>query len=226
MPAVACRLVISFAASTWGNADVTPPVCFRSSDHGGLAARAHGQPVERVHRVGVLMSGAESDLQQQERWEAFRSSFEALGWSNGRNVHIDVRFAGSPDRFESIAKEIIVLRPDVIFVQSTGFVMSVAREIRAIPIVFTNVSDPIGAGLVATLARPGGNITGLMLLESSVAGKWLSMLKEISPSLRRVALMGNPKTSAYDYFLRTTRGGGARTQDRRDIECGGGYRQP
>jgi len=155
-------------------------------------------------RVGALMSGPETDPQQRERSNAFLTSLEALGWSNGRNVQIDLRFAGHPDRFTSLAKEIVALKPDVIFVQSTGFVVALARETHAIPVVFTNVSDPIGAGLVKTLARPGGNLTGLMLLEASVAGKWLSMLKELSPGLKRAALVGNPRTSAFDYFLRTT----------------------
>jgi putative ABC transport system substrate-binding protein len=149
------------------------------------------------------MSGAENDPQQQERWQAFRDSFQSLGWSNGHNIQVDVRFAGRPDRFEALAKEAVASHPDVIFVQSTGFVTAVARQTRDIPTVFTNVSDPIGAGLVATFARPGGNLTGLVLLEASIAGKWFAMLKEISPSLKRVALMANPKTSAFDYFLRS-----------------------
>jgi putative ABC transport system substrate-binding protein len=176
----------------------------------GLAAAlaswpAVGQPSGGLRRVAVLMSGAEDDPQQKERWEAFRQSFESLGWTNGRNILLDVRFAGRPDRFETVAREAIALSPDVIFVQSTGFVTAVARQTRDIPTVFTNVSDPIGAGLVATFAKPGGNMTGLVLLEATIAGKWLSMLKEISQGLRRAALMGNPKTSAYEYFLRSAR---------------------
>jgi putative ABC transport system substrate-binding protein len=165
---------------------------------------ARAQPPRTSPIVGVLMSGFEADPQQQARWQGFRHGLEKLGWSDGRNIHIDIRFAGKPDEFEWLAKDMVALRPDVIFVQSTGFVGAVARHTKTIPIVFTNVSDPIGAGLVANLARPGGNLTGLVLLEASVAGKWLSMLKEMSPRLRRATLVGNPKTSAYDYFLRTT----------------------
>lgn len=165
---------------------------------------ARAQQGDRTRRVGALMSGMETDPEQIARWDAFRESLEGLGWLDGRNVRIDVRFAGRPDRFEPLAKEMVALQPDAIFVQSTGFVTTVARQTRTIPIVFTNVSDPIGAGLVETLARPGGNLTGLMLLEASVAGKWLAMLKEMTPRLKRVALLGNPKTSAYEYFLRTT----------------------
>jgi ABC-type uncharacterized transport system substrate-binding protein len=161
------------------------------------------QPV-RLPRVGVLMSGLETDPEQTARWVGFKEALERLGWSVGHNVQLDVRFAGGPSRFELLAKELIATQPDVIFVQSTGFVAAVARQTNTIPIVFANVSDPIGAGFVATMARPGGNLTGLVLYESSVAGKWLSMLKEMAPQTKRVALIGNPKTSPYDYFLRTS----------------------
>ena len=169
-----------------------------------LAARAQ-QPV-RLPRVGVLMSGLETDPEQTARWIGFKEGLERFGWSVGHNVHVDVRYAGGPARFELLAKEMIATRPDAIFVQSTGFVATVARQTNSIPIVFANVSDPIGAGFVATMARPGGNLTGLVLYESSVAGKWLSMLKEIAPGIKRVALIGNPKTSPYDYFLRASQG--------------------
>ena len=167
-----------------------------------LAARA--QQIGSIRRVAALMSGREADPQQQERWEGFRESLAQLGWEDGRNLRMEVRFAGGASRFESLAKEIVALQPDVIFVQSTGFVAAVARQTHTIPIVFTNVSDPISAGFVGTLARPAGNLTGLVLLESSIAGKWLSMLKEVAPATKRVALVGNPKTSPHEYFLRTS----------------------
>ena len=150
------------------------------------------------------MSGSETDPQQKARWDGFRESLEQLGWSEGRNVRLDVRFAGGPSGFEQIAKEIVDSHPEVIFVQSTGFVAAVARQTNTIPIVFTNVSDPIGAGFVATLSRPGGNLTGFVLLESTIAGKWLAMLKEMAPRLTRVALTGNPKTGPYEFFLGAT----------------------
>jgi putative ABC transport system substrate-binding protein len=120
-------------------------------------------------------------------------------------MRMELRFAGGAGGFEALAKDVVALQPDVIFVHSTGFVAAVARQTRTIPVVFANVSDPIGAGFVASLARPGGNVTGLVLLESSIAGKWLSMLKEVAPGIKRVALVGNPKTSPHEYFLRTTR---------------------
>jgi putative ABC transport system substrate-binding protein len=175
---------------------------------GGAAAWpavARAQQADQIRRVGALMSGIETDAEQKARWDSFRKSLEGLGWLEGRNVHIEVRFAGGrSSKFESLAKEMVALQQDIIFVHSTGFVAAVARQTRTIPIVFANVSDPIGAGFVGSLARPGANLTGLVLLESSIAGKWLSMLKEMAPALKRAILVGNPKTSPYDYFLRTT----------------------
>jgi putative tryptophan/tyrosine transport system substrate-binding protein len=101
-----------------------------------------------------------------------------------------------------LAKELVAVQPDVIFAQTQSVVAAIAQETRTIPIVFANVSDPIGSGFVASLARPGSHITGLQSLEASIAGKWLAMLKEIAPGLKRATLMANPKTSGFDYFLR------------------------
>ena len=165
-----------------------------------LAARA--QQGERMRRVGALFPIAESDPEQAARRTALQQTLERLGWMEGKNVRLDFRFAGSPDRFSPLAKEIVAQQPDVIFAQTPGVVAAVKRETQTIPIVFANVSDPIGAGFVASLARPGGSISGMQLFEASIAGKWLSMLKEIAPQLKRAALMGNPKTTAFDYFLR------------------------
>ena len=165
-----------------------------------LAARA--QPGERMRRVGILFSQAESDPEQLARREGLREGLARLGWSDGRNVQIDYRYAGGQDRFVPLAKEMVALQPDLIFVQSTGFVAAVAQATRTIPVVFTNVSDPIGSGFVTGLSRPGGNLTGLMLFEAGIAGKWLGMLKEISPRLRRAALMADPRTTPFDYFFR------------------------
>jgi putative ABC transport system substrate-binding protein len=164
-----------------------------------LAAR--GQQAERMRRVGALFPIAERDSEQAARRTALQQTLEQLGWMEGKNVQFDFRFADSPDRFWPLAKEIVAQQPDVIFAQTPGVVAALKRETQAIPIVFANVSDPIGAGFVASLARPGGSITGMQLFEASIAGKWLSMLKEIAPQLKRAALMGNPKTTAFDYFL-------------------------
>lgn len=168
-----------------------------------LAARA--QPPDRMRRIGVLFPLATDDPEQMARRVALQLGLERIGWTNGRNAHIDYRHAtGGAGQFEPLAKELVALKPDVIFAQSPGVVAAVQRETRTIPIVFANVSDPIGAGFVKSLARPGGNITGLVLFEASVIGKWLSMLKEMTPGLKRAAIMANPKTAPYDYFLRST----------------------
>jgi putative ABC transport system substrate-binding protein len=163
-----------------------------------LQARA-----QKIPRVGVLLPLAESDPEQQARREGLRQALEQRGWSDGRNLRIDYRYAGGADRFTALAKEIVASQPDVIFVQSTGFVSVVAREARTTPVVFANVSDPVGGGFVKSLSRPGSNMTGLMNLEDSIAGKWLSMLKEASPPLKRAALVLDPNTTPHDYFFRT-----------------------
>jgi len=165
-----------------------------------LLARAQS---DQVRRIGVLVGLAEDDPQTRARLGGFRQELERRGWSEGRNVRIDYRFAPSgPDRYQPLAKELIALQPDAILAHSTPIATALQRESREIPIVFVNVSDPIGSGLIANLARPGGNITGVLFYEESIIGKWLAMLKEIAPQLTRAALVANPKTTAYDYFLR------------------------
>jgi putative ABC transport system substrate-binding protein len=166
-----------------------------------FAARA--QQPGGLRRIGVLLPLAADDPEQKARRDAFEQSLQRLGWSDGRNVRIDYRFAaGGGDRFAPLAKELVDLQPDVIFAQSTGVVAAVQRETRTIPVVFANVSDPVGLGFVASLPRPGGNLTGMLLFDGSLAGKWLSMLKEISPGLKRAALLIDPKTTPYDYYFR------------------------
>src|SRR5712691_3091960 len=167
-----------------------------------LAVRA--QQSDRMRRIGVLVGFAEDDPAMQARLAGFRQGLERLGWSEGRNVRIDFRFApaASADQAQVLAKELVALQPDVIFAHSTPIATAMQRESRTIPIVFVNVSDPIGSGLIASLARPGGNLTGLMQFEAGITGKWLAMLKEIAPRLARAALVANPKTTPYDYFLR------------------------
>jgi putative tryptophan/tyrosine transport system substrate-binding protein len=165
-----------------------------------LTARA--QQGDRLRRIGALFPLAETDPEQAARRTALQQGLERLGWTTGRNMHLDFRFARTPDRFGPLAKELVAAQLDVIFAQTSGAVAAVKRETQTIPIVFANVSDPIGAGFVASLRKPGGNITGLQLFEATLAEKWLSLLKEIAPSLKHVALMANPRTAAYDYFLR------------------------
>ena len=166
-----------------------------------LAVRA--QHSDRVRRIGVLIGYAEDDPETKARLAALREGLEKRGWSEGRNVQIETRFAaGSADKYVSLAKELIATRPDVILAHTTLVATALQRESRVIPIVFVNVSDPIGSGFVAGLARPGGNFTGVLQYEAGVVGKWLAMLKEIAPRLDRVALVANPKTTPFDYFLR------------------------
>jgi ABC-type uncharacterized transport system substrate-binding protein len=174
---------------------------------GGAAAgwplAAHAQQSERMRRVGVLVASAEGETDFQARLAGFVQGLEKAGWSAGRNIHVDIRFgAGKADQYQMLAKELVALRPDVILAHSPPIAAALQRESRTIPIVFVSVSDPIGSGLVASLARPGGNLTGMLQYEESITGKWLAMLKEIAPRLERAALVGNPKTTAYDYFLR------------------------
>src|SRR5262249_17792666 len=133
----------------------------------------------------------------------FRAGLAKRGWSEGRNVQIEYRFAaGSADQYPGFAKELIASRPDVILAHTTPVTAALQRETHTVPIVFVNVSDPIGSGFIANLARPGGNITGVMHYEPGIVGKWLGLLKEIGPNLTRIELLGNPKTTPFDYFLR------------------------
>jgi ABC-type uncharacterized transport system substrate-binding protein len=162
------------------------------------------QQRERMRRVGAMFGSAEDDPEYKARLEAFRDALEKLGWSEGRNLLIDSRFAASADRYSLLAKELLDLQPDVILADTTPIAAALHRESRVIPIVFTSVSDPIGWGFVDSLARPGGNLTGLLLFEAGITGKWLGMLKEIAPQLVRVAFVANPKASAYDYFVRAS----------------------
>jgi putative tryptophan/tyrosine transport system substrate-binding protein len=151
------------------------------------------------------MIASSDDPENKARLAAFRQGLEKRGWSEGRNVSIDSRFApdSSADRVQVLARELIALQPDVILATATPIVAALQRETRTIPIVFAPAADPVGSGFVASLPRPGGNITGLMLFEASVTGKWLAMLKEIAPRLERVALVTNPKTAPfYNYYLR------------------------
>jgi ABC-type uncharacterized transport system substrate-binding protein len=169
---------------------------------GGVAAAwpvvVGAQRGERMPRVGVLMGLAEHDRDTKARLAGFRQGLERHGWSEGRNVRIDYRFVSAAAPAPVLAKELVALQPDVILANSTPVTAALQRETHTIPIVFTGVTaDPIAEGFVTSLARPGGNITGLLLFETSVNGKWLAMLKEIAPPLARAGLVVNPKTAPY-----------------------------
>ena len=167
-----------------------------------LVARA--QQIERMRRIGALIAFAKDDPETEERLAAFRQGLAKRGWVEGRNIHIDYRFAaGRGDQFPALAKELVAMQPDVILGHTPGATIAIQRETRTIPIVFVNVSDPIGMGFISTLPRPGGNLTGVLHYEATIVGKWLAMLKEIAPRLTRAALLANPKVTSYQYFLRS-----------------------
>lgn len=154
---------------------------------------AHAQQTERMQRIGVLMNRAANDSEGQARLAAFQQGLQQAGWSIGRNVQIDLRWGEDDLNLEAkYAAELIALTPQIIFASGTLSVAAVKRLSRAIPIVFVGVTDPLGAGFVDSLARPGGNATGFMIYEYSLSGKWLQLLKEIAPSVTRVAIIRNP----------------------------------
>jgi putative ABC transport system substrate-binding protein len=160
-----------------------------------LAARA--QPSDRMRLIGVLMAYAESDSTAQSWLAAFRAALAKLGWTEGSNLQIELRWsAADVDRMKTLAKELVDLRPNAIFGVTTPAIGALARETRTIPIVFAGVSDPIGAGYVDNLARPGGNITGFMTGNAAaLGGKWMELLKQIAPRTLHVALLFNPATT-------------------------------
>src|SRR5271166_788555 len=166
-----------------------------------LAARA--QP-DQVWRIGVLMGYAESVSEAQAYIAAFRDGLQKLGWTEGRNTRIDTRWATPADAelMQRFAKELVALQPDLILSHTTPTTLALLRQTRTIPIIFANVADPVGSGFVASLARPGANITGFNVSEPTMAGKWMELLKEIAPGVRRVAMLFNPETATYaEYWL-------------------------
>jgi putative tryptophan/tyrosine transport system substrate-binding protein len=166
-----------------------------------LAARA--QQADRVAHIGVLMGIGDSDPEAKPRVEALRKGLEELGWTEGRNVRLDYRWtAGDPDRTLLFAREIFELKPDIIVVHSSPAVAALRKLTSKIPMVFVLIADPIGSGFVESLAHPGGNVTGFMNAEAPMAGKWLGLMMEIAPKVKRVALIYNPRTSPYQSFLR------------------------
>jgi putative tryptophan/tyrosine transport system substrate-binding protein len=160
----------------------------------GQAIPANAQEPVRVRTVGALM-GFANDADAKARTEAFQQGLEREGWSVGQNLGIEYRYAeGDSARIQALAKELVELKPDCILGQSTPVTVALMQATRTIPIVFVAVSDPIGSGFVASMARPGGNITGFTVLHATIAGKYLEMLKEMVPQLVRVAIMYNPNS--------------------------------
>ena len=160
-----------------------------------LAARAQ-QPADGMRQIGVLLPFAESDAESRAHLDILRKELQQFGWAEDRNIRIVIRWgAGDLARIRASAKELIALKPDVILARSTPVAKAVLHETTTIPIVFVVVSDPVGDGIVASIARPGGNVTGFTNVEASLGGKWLEVLKDTSPAINRVAIIFDPKTS-------------------------------
>jgi putative ABC transport system substrate-binding protein len=160
-----------------------------------LGARAQQQP-ERIRRIGVLMGFAD-DPQVHARVTAFRQGLDALGWTEGRNIRVDYRFAGDDARVQAYVAELVSSTPDLIVAQTSLAVAALKRATTTIPIVFAVVNEPVSQGFVASLARPGGNITGFSFIDGTMVGKWLELIKEMAPGVRQVAFMSNPRVTPY-----------------------------
>jgi putative tryptophan/tyrosine transport system substrate-binding protein len=164
-----------------------------------LAARA--QQPERLRRVGMLIGYAEEDREVRARVSAFEQALKELGWTSGRNVQFTYRWErGDAERMRVYAAELMGLAPDVVLTATTSALAALRRETLTAPIVFVNVTDPVGSGFVASLARPGGNITGFSSFEPLMGGKWVQLLKEIAPRATRIALISNPDTDPQTRF--------------------------
>jgi putative ABC transport system substrate-binding protein len=160
-----------------------------------LAAKA--QQPERMRRIGVLMGLTESDPEGPPRLAIFKQELQKLGWTEGRNLQIEYRWAGGDaDRTRTLAAELAGTMPDVVVAHPTVATEALMRQTHTIPIIFILVADPLGGGLVGSLARPGGNVTGFTNFVPSVGGKWIEMLKVISPRIKRVAILFNPETAS------------------------------
>jgi putative ABC transport system substrate-binding protein len=175
---------------------------------GGAAAWpvvARAQQGDRVRRIGVLMPYDENDPEGNLRYSAFTQSLADLGWTEGRNVRMNLRWGrGDTDRMRVLAQELVGLQPDIILASGTPPTAAVQRETRTIPIVFSNAADPVASGFVAGLNQPGGNITGFGAYEASMGGKWLELLSEIAPGLKRAAIIFNPDTAPQSTFVPST----------------------
>jgi putative tryptophan/tyrosine transport system substrate-binding protein len=159
-----------------------------------FAAQAQG----KMRRIGVLINLAADDPEGQSRLAGFLQGLQEAGWAVGRNVTIDVRWAAADvELMKRFAKELIALEPDLIFTSSTPATAAMLQATRTIPVVFALVADPVGSGFVASLPRPGGNVTGFTPIVGSLGGKWVELLKEIAPSVGRISMVFNPQMATY-----------------------------
>jgi putative ABC transport system substrate-binding protein len=173
---------------------------------GGVAVwplMARGQQRDRVRQIGLLSPFSENDPETKARLAALKEGLERLGWTDGRNIRIEYKFSeGNIEHTRTAAAELVALNPDVIVAYANPAVSALKPITSTIPIVFTAVSDPIGSGFVTDLAHPGGNVTGFHSFEPAIGGKWLEVLKQIAPSLRRVAVVHDPRIVANVSFFR------------------------
>jgi putative ABC transport system substrate-binding protein len=175
-----------------------------------LAARA--QQAERVRRVGMLIAGSDSDREGQRRLAAFREELERLGWAEPRNIRIDMRWAapGDTQSNQRFAKELVALQPDLLVSSTTPPTAALLQQTRTIPIISISVNDPISGGFVESFPRPRGNATGFVILEPTIGGKWLEMLKEVAPKVERVAALFNPaQAPTAEYYLSSVKAAAA-----------------
>src|SRR6516162_4847436 len=163
---------------------------------------ARAQQGERVRRIGVLMLGDENDPVLKTFISAFVQALAGLGWTDGRNMRMDLRWHGDgTNRIGAFAQELVGLQPDIILTAGTPATAAVQRETHTIPIVFGNAADPVASGTVSQLDRPSGNVTGFATWEASLGGKWLELLSEITPGLKRTAVMFNPDMAPVSSFV-------------------------
>ena len=183
----------------------------------GIAGSATAWPLmaratDRLPRIGVLMGYPEGDLEAQSYITAFREGLRTLGRTEGRDILIDIRWAtpGDVESMQRFARELVALSPDVILSQTTPTTAALLQQTRTIPIVFALVSDPVGSGFVASYRRPGGNVTGFDVSEPTQAGKWVELLKEITPRVARLAMLYNPESATYaEFWLNPFKAAGA-----------------
>jgi putative ABC transport system substrate-binding protein len=173
---------------------------------GGAAAwplAAQAQQAERARRIGVLMGYGEADREGQAFLAAFREGLQKFGWTEGPKLQVDARWgAGNIEFTRQSATELVGLKPDLILSHSTVTTAALLKATSTIPVIFANVTDPVGSGFVANFPKPGGNATGLVNMEDSMSGKWLQLLKEVAPRTERVGFLFNPTTAPYfDYYL-------------------------
>ena len=165
-----------------------------------LAARA--QQGNRIQRIGVLLANDENDPEGKRRYSAFTQALAGLGWADGRNVRMDLRWgSGDINRIRALARQLVGLQPDIILTSATPTTIALQQETRTIPIVFVNGGDPVASGIVARLDRPSGNVTGFALYEGTLGGKWLELLSEIAPGLKRATIMFNPDTASVSTYM-------------------------